>query len=89
MIDADTLASIVAHIEAQGVSDAGLQSLRNTWPKLHFTVCTEDDVPARLAPAATGAGFAVYLVSGLTHCIQFTTQLEAATGLVIAILSDA
>jgi len=89
MISPETLAEVTAKVgEIGGPSDAGIVVLRQTWPDIHFTFCSEDDVPARLTPAAEGAGFAVYLVSGAQHCVGFTNHLEAATGLVLASVSD-
>lgn len=87
-IDSATLDAVSAKVGELGVSESVLSALRQTWPDVHFTYCSEDDIPARLNPAARGEGFGIYLVSGLQHCIGFTNQLEAATGLVIAADSE-
>lgn len=84
MITPQTLAQIVERVDQVGLSSEGMVLLRQEWPAVHFTCCTEDDVPARLQPVAQGAGFAVFLVSGAQHCVGFTSSLEAATGLVLA-----
>lgn len=89
MITPETLAQVTAKAGEVGLNEAGLVHLRQSWPGIHFTFCTKDDVPARLTPAATGEGFAVFLVSGAWHCVGFTNHLEAATGLVLASVSDA
>jgi hypothetical protein len=88
MISADTLAKAVAQVDAVGLSEAVVLALRKAWPGVSFTYCSENDIPARLKPAAEGAGYAVYLVSGAEHCVAFTEHLEAATGLVLAANSD-
>ena len=88
MITAETLAQVTAKAGEIDLSEAGVAALRKLWPEIHFTFCSEDDVPARLVPAAEGEGFAVYLVSGMQHCVGFTNHLEAATGLVLASVSD-
>lgn len=88
MISSETLAQVTAKAAQVGLNEAGLAALRQAWPDIHFTFCSEDDVPARLTPAAEGEGFAVFLVSGAQHCIGFTNHLEAATGLVLASVSD-
>lgn len=88
MITPETLAQVAAKVGEVGVSEAGRDALRQSWPGIHFTCCSEDDVPARLQPAAEGAGFAIYLVSGAQHCVGFTNHLEAATGLVLAATSE-
>lgn len=89
MITPETLAQVTKKtVEIGGPSEAGIATLRQTWPDIHFTYCSEDDVPARLTPVAEGEGFAVYLVSGAQHCVGFTNHLEAATGLVLASVSE-
>jgi hypothetical protein len=88
MITAETLAAVCDQAAAQGLSEVTLQSLRQGWPDLHFTLCSDDDIPARLTPAVEGEGFNLYLVSNAQHCIAFTTEPEAATGLVLATQSE-
>lgn len=89
MITPETLSQVTVKVsEVGGLSETGLATLRQAWPDIHFTFCSEDDVPARLTPAAEGEGFAVYLVSGAQHCVGFTNHLEAATGLVLASVSE-
>lgn len=84
MIAADTLAKVVAQVDAIGLTEATVTALRQAWPGVHFTYCSEDDIPARLSPVAEGVGYGVYMVSGAEHCVAFTDHLEAATGLVLA-----
>lgn len=84
MIDAETLFVIYDQAAVHGLSEATLQTLRQDWPDFHFTLCSDDDVPARLAPAVEGEGFNLYLVSNAEHCVVFTAQPEAATGIVLA-----
>ncbi|NTV96891.1 MAG: hypothetical protein HGA75_16005 [Thiobacillus sp.] len=84
MIAPDTLAKVAAQVEAVGLAEATVAALRQAWPGVHFTFCAEDDIPARLSPAAEGKDFGIYLVSGAEHCVAFTDHLEAATGLVLA-----
>jgi hypothetical protein len=88
MIAADTLAKVVAQVDAIGLGEATVAALRQAWPGIHFTWCLDDDIPARLKPVAQGAGYGVYLVSGAEHCVAFTDHLEAATGLVLAARSE-
>jgi hypothetical protein len=89
MIAPDTLAKVVAQVDAVGLGETTVTALRQAWPGVHFTYCSEDDIPARLSPVAEGEGFGVYLVSGADHCVAFTDHLEAATGLVLAVQTEA
>lgn len=83
-IDADMFAAIAARTAELELSEASVGHLRREWPGVHFTFCGEDDIPARLKPVLEGQGFNLYLVSNAEHCVAFTSQLEAATGVVLA-----
>lgn len=87
-LDPAALDALVERAEQLGADEAGLAALRREWPGVHFTLCGEDDVPARLAPFRVGPGFDLYLVSNASHCIGFTTQAEFATGVVLAVRSE-
>jgi len=88
VIDADLIAAVAGRAGELDLSEAGLAHLRREWPGIHFTFCAEDDVPARLGPAYEGRGFNLYLVTNAEHCVAFTSQIEAASGIVVATLSE-
>lgn len=87
-ISADTLAAVAARAAEIDLSEASITHLRREWPGIHFTFCGEDDVPARLNPVFEGQGFHLYLVNNADHCVAFTSQLEIATGIVLATVSE-
>lgn len=87
-LDAATLAAVAARASELDLCEAGVGHLRREWPGVHFTFCDEDDVPARLNPVFEGPGFNLYLVNNADHCVAFTSQLEAATGIVLATVSN-
>ncbi len=87
-IDTDLLTAVAARAGELDLSEASIGHLRLEWPGVHFTFCGEDDVPARLNPVLEGQGFNLYLVSNAEHCVAFTSQLEAATGIVLATVSE-
>jgi len=84
MISPGQLQQIRDQADALGLSEGVISSLRQTWPGLSFTWCSENDIPARLTPQTAGEGYDLYLVSGAEHCVAFTDHLEAATGVVLA-----
>ncbi len=88
MINAGIIESSREIIQARGLDENCIGELRRRWPGVSFTLCSEDDVPARLTPHAPGEGYAIYLVSGAEHCVAFTEHIEAATGLVLATVSE-
>ncbi len=83
-IDASVLDAVSRRAGELMLGEAGVAHLRREWPGIHFTLCSDDDVPARLNPVREGDGFKLYLVSNLSHCVSFTNQLEAASGIVLA-----
>ncbi len=87
-INADLLAAVAARAGEMELSEAGIAHLRREWPGVHFTFCGEDDVPARLNPYLEGEGFHLFLVNNADHCVAFTSQLEAATGIVLAVVNE-
>lgn len=87
MITADRLRE-VSHWLTARKGGGDLQSgMRQAFPELHFTFCSDDDV-ALDAPASACEGYNLYLVDGSGHCLTLTTELTAASGLVIAEIED-
>ncbi|MCX9154672.1 DUF6129 family protein [Niveibacterium sp. 24ML] len=63
-------------------------SLRDAFPGVPFTVCSDNDIPSRLQPMAYGEGFVLYGINTGGHCAALTSVTEAATGLAIALTDD-
>lgn len=85
MIVAETLEKIAnAAVSFGELNDGALASLKQTWPDLRFTVCSDDDMPARMSPALRRERFNLYLVSGSEHCLSLTDDPLAAIGVVLA-----
>lgn len=68
--------------------EALAQTLRAAFPGRHISVCGEDDVPPRLAPAAENAACLIYYVATGDHCLSLTNDAAAATGIVVALRDD-
>jgi len=87
MIEAVMMANVMDTV-AQHATDLGdvlVTRLRADFPGVHFSVCSDDDMPPRLAPVA-GNGFCrLYYVDSANHCLRLTSDAEAATGLVVAL----
>lgn len=85
MIALETLQSIADKVVALGeLNEAALASLKLSWPELRFTLCNDDDMPARMPPALQRETFNLYLVGSGEHCISLTTDLDQAIGVVLA-----
>ena len=83
MISQETLAQIAGKISAAGVDENIITTLRNDYPQLHFTYCSEDDIPNN-EPVSEHELFNLYLVDGREHCLCLTRDFENATGVVVA-----
>ena len=59
-----------------------LAELRQAFPGVHFSVCRDDDMPARMSPAAQNALCCLYYVTSLS----LSTDAESASGLVVALV---
>lgn len=68
--------------------DALAQALRAAFPGRHISVCGEDDIPARMKPAAENAVGLIYYVAAGDHCLALTDDAAAATGIVVALRAD-
>jgi hypothetical protein len=89
MIATDTLQQIASSAASLGaLNDEALLSLKASWPELRFTLCNDDDMPARLPAALKSEKFNLYLVGGGEHCLSLTQDAEHAIGVVLATVDD-
>jgi hypothetical protein len=82
------LAKVAAATGPASYGDGLTALLRASFPGTRITVCGEDDIPARLPAAATGAGCRLYYVDASEHCLKLTTEAAAASGIVVALCGD-
>ncbi|HNA28888.1 MAG TPA: DUF6129 family protein [Thiobacillaceae bacterium] len=88
MIAPETLAAVADAVGTRPLDEAVLADVRTQFPDLRLTLCGDDDVPARLAPALERPGFNLYLVNGSEHCLSLTNDPEVAIGVVLAWVSE-
>ena len=89
MIVPETLSRIASAAAAFGeLNDDALASLKQTWPDLRFTLCSDEDMPARLPPALQREGFSLYLINGSEHCLSLTDDPAQAIGVVLAYVDE-
>ena len=88
---AEPVLSKVLHqvtLRADDPGDELVSHLRRSFPGVHFSICSDDDMPPRLSPAAGNAYCQLYYVDSSDHCLRLTTDAEAATGLVVALCDE-
>ena len=88
MITDELIDQLMTILSRAGLTDDSVAALRDAFPMLHFTHCLDDDIGAGIQPARKAERFNLYLVDGRGHCMSFTADLEAATGLVFASVED-
>lgn len=85
MIVPETLEQIAnAAASMRVLNEASLVTLKQTWPDLRFTLCNDDDMPARLPAVLKRERFNLYLVNGSEHCLSLTDDPLHAIGVVLA-----
>lgn len=87
MIESHVIEKIAEKIRESGLDGSITASLREQWPDIHFTYCSDDDVH-HANPVYGNGDFFIYLVDSSDHCIHFTSSYESATGVVIAECED-
>ena len=87
MIAPERLDQVARIVEKAGLSDQTLMALREAFQDMHLTYCADDDIGV-VEPVRREQGFNLYLVDGRDHCMRFTADLDAATGIVLAGLED-
>jgi hypothetical protein len=88
MLSSATLQQIAAAANGTTLNEATLESLKQTWPELRFTLCNDDDMPARLPPAVQSGNINLYLVGGGEHCLSLTQDMDQAIGVVLALVDE-
>ena len=89
MIAADTLSQIAQRAAQGALGETTLETLKQSWPDLRFTLCNDDDMPARMKPVLSEKRFNLYLVGGGEHCLSLTDDPERAIGVVLAQVDEA
>ena len=86
MIGETLLGEVLDHVSRNGgLADEALAvSLRERFRDVHFSVCSDDDMPPRVPFAAENALCRLYFVQSGEHCLSLTTDADAATGLAVA-----
>ena len=86
MIAAPLLEQVLAQVAGcPGAPDQVLQArLRSSFPGVHFTVCSDDDIPARVPAVADNGICRLYYVDASEHCLKLTADAAGASGLVVA-----
>lgn len=87
IIDEALIANVAKMASGKPVDEALREELKTAFPKIRFTLCSEDDIHAG-KPVLESNGFDIYLVGSSDHCLTLTNDFALATGVVIAEVYD-
>ncbi|MBK7423766.1 MAG: hypothetical protein IPJ48_12045 [Propionivibrio sp.] len=69
--------------------NAGIAQLRQRFPELYFSECSDDDVSPCYQAALSLDSHHLYLVTGASgHCLELTSEYESASGILLAARVD-
>lgn len=83
MINQKIVSLIASQINTKGVDEAMISALRREYAPIHFTYCSDDDIPNN-EPVLEQEKFNLYLINGHDHCLCLTNDFDYATGVVVA-----
>jgi len=83
MISQEIVSRIASQINATSIDEAILATLRRDYAPIHFTYCSDDDIPNN-DPVLEQEKFNLYLINGHDHCMCLTNDFDSATGVVVA-----
>lgn len=83
IIDEALVANVVKLANGKPVDDTLKEELKQAFPGIRFTLCSEDDIHAG-KPVEESEHFDIYLVGSSDHCMTLTNDYALATGIVIA-----
>jgi hypothetical protein len=62
--------------------------LRRRFPGVRITVCSDDDLPARLTAVRETAAARFFFIDAGEHCVKLSSDAETASGIVVGLLGD-
>lgn len=90
MIEAALLPKVMEQVasHANAYSDVLGKHLRQTFPGVHFSICSDDDIPSRIPHVASNGFCRIYYVDSGSHCLTLTNDAEQASGIVVALCDE-
>lgn len=81
-------AAVLCERNGGDLNEDVLATIKRGWPDLRFTLCSDDDMPARMPPALQRETLNLYLVNGNEHCLSLTDDPMYAIGVVLATIPE-
>jgi len=81
-------AELLARVAAAVTPDVVEAELRQKFPGVRITVCSDDDIPSRLTAAHETAAARFYYFDASEHCVKLSTDAESASGIVVGLIGE-
>lgn len=81
-------AELFERVVAAVTPTADEADLRRQFPGVRITVCSDDDLPARLTAVRETAAARFFFIDAGEHCVKLSGDAETASGIVVGLLGD-
>ena len=81
-------AELLERVAAAVTPDIAESELRQKFPGVRITVCSDDDIPPRLKPAHETAVARFYFFDASEHCVKLSNDAESANGIVVGLIGE-
>jgi hypothetical protein len=79
---------LLARVAAAVTPAVGEAELRQKFPGVRITVCSDDDIPAKLKAAYETAVARFYYFDASEHCVKLSNDAESASGIVVGLIGE-
>ena len=83
-----TSAELLAGVAAAVTPAATEAELRQKFPGVRITVCSDDDIPARTEAVHETAAARFYYFDAREHCVKLSNDAETAGGIVVGLIGE-
>ena len=84
MIAAELFERVVAAVTPA----ADEADLRRQFPGVRITVCSDDDIPARVPAVSETSAARFYYIDARERCVKLSTDAEFASGIVVGLVGE-
>lgn len=81
-------AELLERVAAAVTPDVAEARLRRMFPGVRITVCSDDDIPARLQAAYETAVARFYYFDASEHCVRLSEDAGSAKGIVVGLIGE-
>jgi hypothetical protein len=81
-------AELLERVAAAVTPAADQDELRRQFPGVRITLCSDDDIPARVEAVHETAAARFYYFAAGEHCVKLSTDAGTASGIVVGLVGE-